>query len=135
MNTFDACRGITRRHFWDDYRSPLTCVDYPIFSASASGETTDILVDALYRAAGPVLEGSELGGNVSLSWSLVPNAYAYIVYRADNAAGPFTALVSGVLDQVWVDTPATAGTFHYRVTAIEPDFGETEVSNVVSLTV
>lgn len=135
MNNFDACRGITRRHFWDAYQSPLTCVDYPIFSASASGETTDILVGGIYRAAGPVLEGAELGGSVSLSWSLVPNAYAYIVYRADDAAGPFTALVSGVLDQVWVDVPAAPGTFHYRVTAIEPDFGETEVSNVVSLTV
>jgi fibronectin type 3 domain-containing protein len=135
MNNFDACRGITRRHFWEDYRSPLTCVDYPIFSASASGETTDILVEGIYRAAGPVLEGIEFGGEVSLSWSQVPNAYAYIVYRADSISSPFMALVSGVLDQVWVDVPATPGTFYYRVTAIEPDFGETEVSNVVALTV
>jgi hypothetical protein len=92
-------------------------------------------VEGIYRAAGPTLSASVADGKVTLTWTTVPGAYAYILYRADNPAGPFTALVSGILDAVWLDEPGVSANFSFRVTGIEPNFGETEVSNVVEVTV
>lgn len=135
MDNFDAFRPVTRRHFWDDYRSPLTCVTVPTNSASASGSTIDIDIRPVVQVPGPVLAGSEASGTVSLSWSLVPKAFAYVIYRATVAAGPYIILASGVQDRFFMDTPQNPGIYFYRVTAIEPAFGETEVSNVVSATV
>lgn len=135
MNNFDAFRAITRRHFWDDYRSPLTCVAFPTSSASASGSTIDIDIQPVLRSAGPVLSVAVTSPQVTLTWTAVPNAYAYVIYRASVEGGPFSILVSGLIDRFYVDTPPNPGTSYYRVTAIEPAFGETEVSNVVSATV
>lgn len=135
MNNFDSFRGITRRHFWDNYRSPLTCVAFPTSSASASGSTIDIGILPVLRAAGPVLAGVAAGASVSLTWSLVDKAYAYVVYRSTVQGGPFSIIVAGLIDRFFVDTPSNPGTYYYRVTAIEPAFGETEVSNVVHVTV
>lgn len=135
MNNFDAFRPITRRHFWDNYRSPLTCVAFPTSSASASGSTIDIDIQPVLRAAGPVLSVAVTSPHVTLTWTAVENAYAYVVYRATVVGGPFSIVVSGLLDRFFVDTPSIPGTYQYRVTAIEPSFGETEVSNVVSATV
>jgi len=135
MDNFDAFRPVTRRHFWDDYRSPLTCVEVPTNSASASGSTIDIDILPVVQIPGPTLASAASGGSVTLTWSEVPKAYAYVVYRANVAAGPFSIVASGVIDRFFVDTPANPGTYFYRVTAIEPAFGETGVSNVVSATV
>lgn len=135
MNNFDAFRPVTRRHFWDNYRSPLTCTVIPSFSASASGNTIDIDVTPITRAAGPVLSGSAVGATADFSWAATPGAYAYVLYRATVEGGPFTILVAGLQGTSFIDTPPNSGTYYYRVTAIEPAFGETEVSNVVSITV
>lgn len=135
MNNIDSIRAITRRHFWDDYRSPLTCVVIPSSSGSGSGETIDIGIEPIYRAPGPDLSATANGASITLSWSEVPKAYAYVVYRANVAGGPFSIIVSGIVARSFVDTPAISGTYYYRVTAIEPDFGETEVSNTASATV
>lgn len=135
MNNFDVVRAITRRHFWDDYRSPLTCVAVPSSSGSGSGETIDISIEPIYRGAGPNLTATKAGVTVALTWSEVPNAYAYVIYRANVAGGPFTILLSGIVARSYVDIPAISGTYYYRVTAIEPNFGETEASNTASATV
>lgn len=137
MNNFDAFRAITRRYFWDNYISCLTCVAPPIFSGSsfASGDTIDIGIAPIFRAAGPVLTGSEAGGTVTLTWTDIPNAYAAVVYRGNAISGPFSIVASGVIDHSFLDVPPAPGTFFYRVTLIESAFGESEPSNVVSLTV
>lgn len=135
MNNFDTVRAITRRQFWDDYKSPLTCIAVLQDSGSSSGDITEIGLEPVFRAAGPALSVTSAPGAASLSWSEVPRAYAYVIYRALASGGPFSILAAGVVDRLWVDEPAVPGTYYYRVTAIEPDFGETEVSNVVSVTV
>lgn len=135
MDNFDAFRPVTRRHFWDDYKSPLTCVAVPTNSASASGSTIDIDILPVVQVPGPLLSEALQGHSVSLTWTAVPGAYAYVVYRANVKAGPFSIVASGVINRFFLDTPAIPGTYFYRVTGIEPAFGETAVSNVVSATV
>lgn len=136
MNNFDSVRAITRRHFWDDYHSPLTCVVFPESSGfSASGQTIDILPTGVFQLPGPVLTAEADGSTVRLAWTEVPNAYAYIIYRSDTEDGPFSVLLSGLLAHEYVDTPENPGTVYYRVTGIEPNYGETEPSNVASTTV
>lgn len=78
---------------------------------------------------------SPTGVGVSLTWTEVPNAFAYVVYRATNVNGPFTRLIAGLVDRFYVDNTAVSGNFFYKVTGLEPDFGETLPSNTVSVTV
>lgn len=136
MNNFDAFRGISRRHFFDDYRSPLTCVEFPETSGSSSGETIDIDFTPVVQAGGPgPLTAVAAGLEVTLDWPRLEDAYAYVVYRATAAEGPYLALVTGLIPTSWVDIVAVSGTYYYKVTAIEPAFGETAPSNVVTVTV
>lgn len=67
---------------------------------------------------------------VRLTWSLRDFIYSYIVYRATNPAGPFVIVTSNVIDDHFTDNPAP-GSYYYKVTGIEPDFGETFASPVV----
>jgi hypothetical protein len=92
-------------------------------------------VEGIYRAAGPTLTASVADGKVTLTWTTIPNGYAAIVYRSDNSSGPFVAIVSGVLDQRWVDEPVGGPTFYYRTTIIESNYGESEPSGVVEVIV
>lgn len=138
MNNFDAFRAITRRYFWDNYISCLTCVAVPIFSGSsfASGETMDVGVDPILQSAGPgALSAVAADGAVTLTWAIVPGAYAYVVYQSASAAGPFTIKASGVIGESFIDNAPGTGNLHYRVTGIEPNFGETLPSPVASVTV
>lgn len=135
MNNFDSFRGITRRHFWDAYRSPLTCVAFPTSSASASGQTIDISVQPVVQRPGPVLSATLAGGAVTLMWTNDINAYAAVLYRSNVIGGPFSIVAAGIIGGSFIDNPPGPGTFYYRSTLIESSFGETEVSNVVSITV
>lgn len=89
-----------------------------------------------FRLPGPVLLGSVGGaGTIAiLDWSVVPTAFAYVVYRADAPGGPFTIRVSGTLDTHFEEPHVVGQTFYYKVTGIEPNFGETEASNTIALT-
>jgi hypothetical protein len=136
MNIFRSLNPITRRALRIDYRSPSICEEFPVVSGTGTGAVDTIDILPTLRLAGPELVvDTPDPGSANLAWTNVPTAYAYVVYRASAAEGPFTTIVSGILDRFFVDTPAVAGTYYYKVTAIEPDFGETEASNVVAATV
>jgi hypothetical protein len=138
MNNFDSFRPITRRFFWDNYVSCLTCSLLPEASGSSfgSGETMDVGVDPIYQSSGPAsLSASASGASASLIWTQVDGAYAYVVYRSTAAEGPFTITAAGVVGESFVDVSPGTGTFYYRVTAIEPAFGETLPSPVATVTV
>ena len=73
MNNFDSFRPITRRFFWDNYVSCLTCLPLPEASGSSfgSGETMDVDVDPVYQSAGPAsLSAVRNGESVTLTWKL-----------------------------------------------------------------
>ncbi len=104
---------------------------------SGSGSSVTSMLDFLpvFRAPGTTLEIQPFSaGKLRLSWAEIEDAFVYILYRATAAEGPFVAIATGVQALFYVDTPSP-GTTYYRVSGIEPDHGETELSNAVSGTV
>lgn len=136
MNTFAALTPISRRALKIPYESPLLCLAREPASGTGSGGVSVLEILPTLQLPGPALSVELLDGvSVSLSWDdSVPNAYAYIIYRADNEIGPYSVQASGVVERNFVDNPPS-GNYFYKVTAIEPNFGETTASNVVSVTV
>lgn len=137
MNNFDSFRAITRRALWINYISPLVCM-VPVTPVSGSGSenTSNLEIEPTVQSPGTVLAITQPdSASLRLAWELLPNAYAYVLYRATAEEGPFEILVAGVIENFWVDTPAVPGSYFYKVTGIEPDFGETAASNIVSGTI
>ncbi len=136
MNRHDSLRGITRRAIPVNYRSPMICIVPEISSGSGSGITAVLDFLPVFRAAGTVLEVAPFSaGKLRLSWAPIPDAFVYVVYRSTSVDGPWTIIASGVQPLFYVDTPEIPGIYSYRVSGIEPNHGETELSNVASGTV
>jgi len=137
VNTFSALNPISRRALRIPYESPFICQVAVITSASAATAVSILEILPTFQLPGPTLSAEVLeDGSVSLTWTGdVPNAYAYIVYRATAEAGPYSVQASGIVDRFFLDTPVGPNTLYYKVTALEPNFGETLASNVVSVTV
>ena len=136
MNEFDALRGITRRAIPINYTSPLICMNDVPFSASGTVDLSNLDILPTLQEAGPVLALTQPNaGENRLEWMLVTNAFSYVIYRATAEVGPYTLVTSGVVENFYVDTPEVAGTYYYKATGIEPTYGETTASNIVSGTV
>lgn len=138
MRRFDPLKPITRRALRLNYISPLVCRLAPsLGSGSGSGgvssvSTLDIL--PVLQKVGPVLSLTQpTASQVRLAWTTAGEAY--VVYRAASEEGTFSVIASGVLSLFYVDTPSVSGIYFYRVVALEPDFGLTEPSNLVSANV
>ncbi len=135
MNRLDSLRPITRRALRINYRSPLICTP-AISSGSGSSGTSTIEAQPAFRAAGTTAKACPTqDGDVVLEWFAIQNAFAYVVYRSDSPNGIFTVIGSGFQDTFFTDTARIPGTYYYKVTGIEPNFGETEPSNTVSATI
>lgn len=132
---FDSLRAITRRHFRIDYHSPMVCLEVEAASGTGSAESSTLEILPTLQEAGPVLVAEVIGGFVQLSWTAVVNGFAYVVYRATVPEGPFVIQIAGLIAQNYVDETVVPGNYFYKVTGIEPNFGETAASNVVSVTV
>src|SRR5262245_14658942 len=115
MNTFAAINPLSRRYFKVPYQSPLVCQLREEASGSAAGAVAVIDIEPTTRLDGPTLTFElQEDASVRLAWSnTVPNAYAYIVYRATSAEGPYSVVASGVVGLFFVDNPAP-GTFFYK---------------------
>jgi len=136
MNNLNALRPVTRRAIPLFYMSPAIC-ELPIpFTGSGASVAANLDIEPIARKSGPAtLEAIVVGNEVSLNWSSLPYAFAWVVYRATNPAGPFTLLTANLLVTSYVDAGLAAGTYYYKTTAIEPDFGETFPSPLVEVTV
>jgi hypothetical protein len=136
MNNLGALRPVTRRAIPLFYKSPGICELPTPFSGSSVPEGgTSIPIVPVTRKAGPdSLEAVVVGVDVSLNWPSVSYIFAYAVYRATNPEGPFTLLTSNLGENSFVDFPGS-GQFYYKVTGVEPDFGETFPSPLVGVTV
>lgn len=133
---WDPLRAITRRALWINYRSPMICVEQVPESGSGSTDSSILDTEPTFRLPGPTLSGSVSGGTtVNLNWTDIPTAFAYVVYRSTSADGLFTLQAAGVVDLSYSETPTPGETYFYKVTGIEPNFGETEASNLVSFTI
>lgn len=74
-------------------------------------------------------------GNIELSWWGGANDTSFNLYRATNAAGPFTQIASGVSPNYtsYTDKNLPAGTYYYKVTGVSGTT-ETAATNVVQAT-
>jgi len=136
MNNLQALRPVTRRAVSLFYKSPGIC-ELPVpLSGSGQSSEANIAIEPVTRKAGPdSLEAIVIGTEVSLNWPGLSYAFAYAVYRATNPEGPFVLLTSNLGESSFVDTGLAPGEYFFKVTAIEPDFGETFPSPIVSATV
>lgn len=136
MNRQDSLRAVTRRALMIHYVSPLICELAVPFSGSGTSITSTLDFQPVFRKPGTELTISAFSeGKLRLSWNSIPEAFVYVVYRANVAGGPFVSIASGIQGTFYVDTPENPGTYFYRVSGIEPDHGETELSNIVDGTV
>lgn len=136
MNNLQSLRPVTRRAVSLFYKSPGIC-ELPVpLSGSGQSAAADITIEPVTRKAGPdSLEAIVIGTDVSLNWPTVGYIFAYVVYRATNSEGPFALLTSNLGENSFVDTGLSPGTYYYKVTGIEPDFGETLPTPLVSVTI
>lgn len=132
MNTIESLRAITRRAISLQYFSPGVC-QLPVPPGSGTGSSSPSELDFLpvTQKAGPseiflILEGSDL----RISWAALSYAYSYVVYRSTTPAGPFVLAAANVLVDFYLDAGLASGDYYYKVTAIEPNFGETTASPV-----
>lgn len=136
MNPQQSLKAVTRRAIPLFYISPAECRLAPAFSGSGSGASATATIDIfpVERKAGPAeLTAVVVAGGVQLNWSLVSYAFSYVVYRSSNPEGPFTLVVANEINTEYVDAAGVSGSF-YKVTALEPDFGETFPSPTVQAT-
>lgn len=136
MNNLQSLRPVTRRAVSLFYKSPGIC-ELPVpLSGSSQSAAANIEIEPVTRKAGPDdLEAIVIGADVSLNWPQVSYIFSYVVYRSTNPEGPFTLLTSNLSENSFVDTSLSPGTYYYKVTGIEPDFGETLPTPLVNVTV
>lgn len=131
MLEFDSFRGVTLRALRIDYISPAVC-ELPSSSSGSSGSDSALLdVIPTTRMAGPTnLQVSVDGAVVTLTWTGRDYIFAYAVYAGPTAEGPFQIHTANVLSSSFSYSPGP-GTYFFKVTGIEPNFGETFPSETV----
>lgn len=137
MNTIESLRAITRRAIPLNYHSPGVC-HLPIPPGSGTGSSTPSELEFLpvRQKAGPAsLSAQVIGSDVSLTWSDVSYAHSYVIYRSNNVGGPYSLVAANVFPTNYLDVGVPAGTWFYKTTALEEDFGETTASPVVEVMV
>lgn len=134
MMDWDALRGVTLRALRIDYISPAVCELAIISSGSgSSGSESSILNPTpVLRRDGPtnLVVTANAEGEVVLTWTEQSYIFAYAVYAGGSAEGPFVLESSNVIGNT-ATLPLDPGTYYFKVTGIEPEFGETFPSNVV----
>lgn len=132
MNTIESLRAITRRAIPLNYYSPGIC-HLPVPPGSGTGSSTPSSLEFLpvRQKEGPAeVLLTVQADSVLVEWGELSYAFSYVVYRASNPAGPFSLAAANVLVTSFIDGPLPPGDYYYKVTAIEPDFGETTASPV-----
>lgn len=134
MMDFDALRGITLRALRIDYISPAVCELAVISSGSGSSGSESAVLNStpVLRRDGPtnLVVTVNAEGGVVLTWTGQDYIFAYAVYGGASADGPFILQTSNVIENT-VTLPLALGTYYFKVTGVEPEFGETFPSETV----
>ena len=134
MNPIASLVAITRRALSINYRSPSICLLSAISSGSGTGSGSSAFLDIrpVERLAGPtsLVLDKRSATSVKLTWTQQPYIYSHVVFRATVLAGPFTQVTANIIGGTFTDSSVPAGTYYYKVTGIEPSFGETLPSPV-----
>ena len=109
---------------------------YVIAATNSLGSSTNSLeVVAIPNVV--VVGVTATGGTnqVEVSWMALANAESYSVLRSSSAAGPFSAVASGLAGRSYLDTTAQSGsTYFYRISAALIGGGVSGQSATVSAT-
>lgn len=135
MREFEAFSAVTRRALSIHYVCPLIC---ELLEASGSGSGAGIAAvleqQSVDRKPGP---GALILDGTNLQWSTQPFIFAFVIYIADSADGPFSILTSNVtethFDLTAVGTMESFQGKWAKVTGIEPDVGETLPSPTIQI--
>lgn len=131
MFEWDAFRGVTLRALRIDYIAPQVCELIASSSGSSGAESALLDILPVTRMAGPTnLQVSVDGAVVTLTWTGRDYIFAYAVYASNTADGPFVVNTANVLSSSFSYSPGP-GTYFFKVTGIEPNFGETFPSETV----
>jgi len=123
MREFASFVGITRRALSINYVSPLVCEMIASSSGSGGAISASLEVEQTNRLAGP--ETIFMDGDF-LSWSTRNYIDAFVIYYATAEIGPFTMLTANVVDLHFnVVAALPPGTYFFKISGLEPDFGET----------
>lgn len=124
MRELDAFNAITRRGLRIHYVSPLVCMlpSQSSGSGSSGAVVASLDIEPVYRLPGPT--SLTINGSV-LSWTPQSYIFAYVIYYATNADGPFQMLTSNVQELQYDVSGLEPGNYFFKVTGIEPDAGET----------
>jgi endoglucanase len=110
---------------------------YVVSASNAVGESPNSTTVSAKPVDGALLPGALSltaaadTSKITLGWTASANAAAYDVKRGTAAAGPFTALATGLTATAYTDTTAAAGTTYYYVVTATNAAGSTS-SNVAS---
>lgn len=133
MFEWDSFRGVTLRALLVDYISPRVCfLQASGSSGSGSGESSVLDILPVTRLAGPtnLVVTVNAEGAVVLTWTEQSYIFAYAIYGSSSAEGPFVLESSNVIGNT-ATLPLAPGTYYFKVTGIEPEFGETFPSETV----
>jgi hypothetical protein len=136
MNQLDAVRAITRRALRIAYQSPLICQLEA--SSSGSGGSGISAFIPIERGPGPASLVADVSvcGQVTLNWAVVPGAIGYVVYSGLSPDGPWDPLLGVLLTENTLTQSLPPNTSLYiKVTAVNPQIGETLPSPVVAVTI
>lgn len=129
MREFASFVGVTRRALSINYFSPLVCEMFASSSGSGGAISATLEVEQTNRLAGP--ETIFMDGNF-LSWSTRSYIDAFVVYYATAEGGPFSLLTANLVDPHFdVFSSLTPGEYWFKVTGLEPDYGETFPSPLI----
>jgi len=135
MNPLQSLIAVTRRALRVEYRSPGICLPSASSSGSGTGSSVSSVLDIspTARQDGPAsLEYLIVDStSIKLTWSLQSYIYSYVVFRATNVLGPFIQVTANVIPNTFTDVGVPPGTYYYKVTGVEPSFGETTASPTV----
>ncbi|HUO08303.1 MAG TPA: LamG-like jellyroll fold domain-containing protein [Phycisphaerae bacterium] len=113
---------------------------YVITAEDAGGDSTYSIENsatALPPVPAAITDLSALPGTngaIVLTWSAIPNAGTYTIRRASSAAGPYTAIATGVTTNSYTDTGLSDGNIYYYLVNVVNAAGTSDDSNGDSAT-
>jgi cellulose 1,4-beta-cellobiosidase len=131
--------GLTATSYADTTVVNGTTYYYAVSAVNAGGESANsAAVSALPQATPPTaptgLAASASSGQVALSWNASAGATSYNLKRGASAAGPFTAVATGLTTTSYADTTVVNGTTYYYVVSAVSAGGESANSVAVAAT-
>ena len=128
---------------WTDPTPPAGTYHYKVTALNADGlesapsATANATIVAPPPATPTGLSATTTAGSIALDWADgESDVVGYNVYRSTDATGPFTKQTgSPVAASAWTDPTPPAGTYHYKVTALNADGLESAPSATANATI